>query len=84
MSISARLHQRLRHELIAPVYTGIGRRFSLTEGVCFLAKLVRGWRVERLAKAGETKAQWEARVICGRALMNFGIGDVPLRLVRRE
>ena len=62
----------------------MGRRFALTEGVCFLAKLVRDWRVEILANEGESKARWEERVMQGQAVMNFGVGDVPVRLVRRS
>ena len=65
---------------------GIGRRFALTEGVCFLARLVRGWRVERLSRAGrtETREEWAARVVQGRTYMNFGIGEVPVRFVSRK
>ena len=52
--------------------------------MCFLAKLLKQWRVEILANEGETKTEWEARCMRGRALMNFGVGDVPVRLVRRR
>ncbi|KAH9914912.1 cytochrome P450 [Epithele typhae] len=34
----------------------IGRRFAITEGVCFLANLLRDWRVELLAPHGESRA----------------------------
>ncbi|KAH9912149.1 cytochrome P450 [Epithele typhae] len=39
----------------------IGRRFAITAGVCFLANLLRDWRVELLAPHGESRAEWEAR-----------------------
>ncbi|KAI0656081.1 cytochrome P450 [Cubamyces menziesii] len=61
----------------------IGRRFAITEATCFLAKLVRDWRVEILTRGGESKAQWEAKYMEGRAVTNFGIAEMPVRLVRR-
>ncbi|KAI0323886.1 cytochrome P450 [Cubamyces sp. BRFM 1775] len=61
----------------------VGRRFAITEATCFLAKLVRDWRVEILTRGGETKAQWEAKYMEGRAISNFGIAEMPVRLVRR-
>ncbi|KAL7277610.1 hypothetical protein ACG7TL_008537 [Trametes sanguinea] len=62
----------------------IGRRFALTEGMCFLAKLLRSWRVEMLAKEGETKEEWRRRVVQGKVTMNLGVGPVPIRLSRRS
>ena len=62
---------------------GIGRRFAITEGTCFLAKLVRDWRVEILTRDGETKAQWEEKYMNGKAISNFGLHEMPVRLVRR-
>ncbi|KAH9895604.1 cytochrome P450 [Cubamyces lactineus] len=61
----------------------IGRRFAITEGTCFLAKLVRDWRVEILTRDGETKAQWEEKYMNGKAISNFGLHDMPVRLVCR-
>ena len=65
------------------VRIGIGRRFAITEATCFLAKLVRDWRVEILTRGGESEAQWEAKYMEGRAVTNFGIAEMPVRLVRR-
>nr|BAL05101.1 cytochrome P450 [Phanerodontia chrysosporium] len=62
----------------------IGRKFAVAEGICFLAKLLRRWRVEPLAKEGETKEQWKQRVVRGVVVLNLGIGEVPVRLVRRD
>ncbi|KAH9910899.1 cytochrome P450 [Epithele typhae] len=42
--------------------------------LCFLAHLVRDFRVERLAAPGESRERWEAR---------YMQGAMPLRLVRR-
>ena len=75
--------RRLGRALTSRGCAGIGRRFAITESVCFLAKLVRGWRVEALVRAGESRAQWAERVMQGKALMTFGVRDVPVRLVRR-
>ncbi|GJE92705.1 cytochrome P450 [Phanerochaete sordida] len=61
----------------------IGRKFAITEGVCFLARLLRRWKVEMLTKPGETKAEWERRVVRGVVVLNLGIGDVPIRMIRR-
>ncbi|GJE92691.1 cytochrome P450 [Phanerochaete sordida] len=61
-----------------------GRKFALTEGTCFLAKLLRNWKIEMLAHEGETQQQWKERVVRGQILFNFGVGSVPVRLVRRS
>ncbi|KIP03139.1 hypothetical protein PHLGIDRAFT_130320 [Phlebiopsis gigantea 11061_1 CR5-6] len=61
-----------------------GRRFALTEACCFLAHLLRDWKVEIIARQGETKAQWRARVMRAHTTMTLGVGDVPVRLVRRR
>lgn len=63
---------------------GIGRKFAITEGVTFLAKLLRHWRIEIVTKDGETKEQWRARVMKGRIFMTLGVGNVSLRLVKRS
>ena len=68
---------------ILTLATGIGRKFAITEAICFLARLLRRWRVDMLTRPGETRAEWEKRVVRGVVVMNLGIGDVPVRLVRR-
>ncbi|VDB92452.1 unnamed protein product [Peniophora sp. CBMAI 1063] len=62
----------------------IGRRFALTESVCFLAKLMRTWKVEPILKKGETTVEWRKRAMYVRMTLALGVSDVPLRLVRRE
>lgn len=62
----------------------IGRRFALTEGICYLARVLRNWKVMILPEGEETKEKWSDRVLRGYTIMNFGIGKVPVRLVRRD
>ncbi|KAK7034506.1 hypothetical protein VNI00_012353 [Paramarasmius palmivorus] len=62
----------------------IGRKFATTEAVCFLAVILRDWKVEPLLKAGETREQWKDRVLDGKIVLTLGVNDVPLRFVRRE
>ncbi|KDQ59780.1 hypothetical protein JAAARDRAFT_33349 [Jaapia argillacea MUCL 33604] len=62
----------------------IGRRFALTEGVCFLTLLLQQWRLEIILNDGETRSQWRERVMRGFAIMSLGVGKVPVRLVRRS
>ena len=71
---------QLLHQL-GEANVSTARESLLQRGV--LAKLVRGWRVEALVRAGESRAQWAERVMQGKALMTFGVRDVPVRLVRR-
>lgn len=63
---------------------GIGRRFALTEGICYLARVLRDWKVVILPEGEDTREQWSDRVLRGYTVMNFGIGKVPIRLVRRH
>ena len=67
-----------------PLPPGIGKRFAIAEATCFIAKLLRVWRVEILTRPGETRAEWEARCMRGTAVLNFGVEHVPIRLVRRN
>lgn len=69
--------------LIYSNYPGIGRRFALTEGTTFLARLLKDWRVEPLLLPNENPEQWRERVVNGIVRITFGIGDVPVRLRRR-
>ena len=41
----------------------LGRMFGLSESIAFLTLLLRGWKVEPLLSAGETKEQWKNRVL---------------------
>ncbi|EKM48946.1 uncharacterized protein PHACADRAFT_214578 [Phanerochaete carnosa HHB-10118-sp] len=58
----------------------IGRKFAIAEGVCFLSKLLRHWKVRIITKEGETREEWRRRVMRGYMDMNLGVRDVPIRL----
>ncbi|KAF8637894.1 hypothetical protein AX17_002517 [Amanita inopinata Kibby_2008] len=62
----------------------LGRKFALTESVCFLAMLLRDWKVEPLLRPGETKDAWRNRVLDAKVLLMLGVSDVPIRLTRRR
>ncbi|KAF8510338.1 cytochrome P450 [Gautieria morchelliformis] len=64
----------------------VGRKFAITEAVTFLAYLLRDWRLDIKLKEGETRAQYEARVMgvaCNQGTA-FSVGPVALELVRRS
>ena len=62
----------------------IGRKFATTEAVCFLAMLLRDWKVEPVLLEGETPAQWRQRVMQAKLVMALAMDDVPLKLTMRE
>ena len=67
----------------------LGRKFASTEGVCFLASLLRDWRVEPLLAVQangrvETVDEWRGRVVQAKIELTMGIREVPLRFVRRR
>lgn len=61
----------------------IGRKFASMESVCFLTLLLRDFKVEPLLRVGETKEQWEDRVLDAKIALTLGVVDVPVRFVRR-
>ncbi|KAJ6576559.1 cytochrome P450 [Mycena vulgaris] len=61
----------------------IGRKFAMTEACCFLTHLLRDWRLEIILNKGETRSQWRSRVLDAKVNMTFGVGNLPVRLVRR-
>jgi cytochrome P450 len=69
-------------------YTGprtcIGRRFATTEAVCFLALLLRDWRVEPILREGETRLDWQDRVLQAHLKLTLAVRDVPIRFIRRN
>ncbi|GJE92700.1 cytochrome P450 [Phanerochaete sordida] len=84
--VPARWHAAHENELTMFSFgarTCPGRRFALTEGTCFLARLLRRWRVAPLTLPGEDVEAWRARVYQGRMLFNFGVGEVPVRFEAR-
>lgn len=62
----------------------IGRKFAITESVCWLTMLLREWRVEPILQPGETKEKWQRRVMDAKLVMTLGVADVPARFVRRK
>jgi len=61
----------------------LGRRFALTEACCFLAHVLRDWRVDIITKPGESRAQWRERVMRAETSLTMGTLDSPLRFIRR-
>ncbi|KAJ7100252.1 cytochrome P450, partial [Mycena belliarum] len=61
----------------------IGRRFATVEATCFLALLLRDWKVLPILRDGETKDAWGARVMEASIVITLGVRDIPIRLVRR-
>ncbi|KAL5512726.1 hypothetical protein ACEPAG_2992 [Sanghuangporus baumii] len=67
----------------------LGHKFAKVEGVAFLSLLLRDWKVEPALSLNadgrrETRQQWEERVLNPTLRMTLGLGNVPLRLIRRE
>ncbi|CAG8704398.1 12589_t:CDS:2, partial [Acaulospora colombiana] len=64
--------------------TCIGRKFSLTEGVCWIAHLLRNFTVEPLLSQGESVESWKERVLeNGTFKLSFALKDAPLVFKRR-
>ncbi|KAF7316444.1 hypothetical protein MIND_00163400 [Mycena indigotica] len=62
----------------------IGRRFATIEATCFLAMLLRDWRVKPLLSEGETTSEWRKRVLDGHIALTLAAHDIPLTLERRR
>lgn len=67
----------------------IGRKYSSTEAVCFLAHLLRDWRVEPLFLVRpngqvESVDEWRERVFRADVMVTLGIKDHGVRFVRRK
>ncbi|PVF91732.1 cytochrome P450 [Serendipita vermifera] len=64
--------------------TCIGRKFSLTEGVCWIAHLLRNFTVKPLLSQGESVEGWKERVLeTGTFKLSFALKDAPLVFKRR-
>ena len=62
----------------------IGRRFALTEGICFLAHLLRDYEVKPLLEKGETLQSWKERVLTKTvSRLSLQIVNTPLLFKRR-
>ncbi|KAF8994035.1 cytochrome P450 [Cyathus striatus] len=62
----------------------LGRKLAITESVCFLTMVLRDWKVEPLTKAGQSVDEWFEEVSKCTAFLTLGVGNVPVRLVRRR
>ncbi|KAJ7266971.1 cytochrome P450 [Mycena haematopus] len=62
----------------------IGRRFATVEATCFLALLLRDWKVSPLLRNGESKDAWGARMMEANISLTLGVRNVPLRFERRN
>ncbi|KAF9000893.1 cytochrome P450 [Cyathus striatus] len=62
----------------------IGRKFALTEAVCFLAMILRDWKLEPLLSPGESANQWFQKVSECNALLTLGVNKAPIRFVQRS
>ena len=63
----------------------IGRKFALTEAVCFLAIFLRDWKIDVALNPGETREQYKERVMMNAAKvgLSFGVGTIPVKLTKR-
>ncbi|KAK1232459.1 hypothetical protein PQX77_004397 [Marasmius sp. AFHP31] len=61
----------------------IGRKFATTEAVCFLAMVLRDFKVEPHLQDGESKEGWKNRILDGKILTTLGVLDVPITFTRR-
>jgi cytochrome P450 len=64
----------------------IGRKFSQIESLTFLALFLRNWKVDVALSDGETRQEYEERVMgrAGSVGLAFGIGEISLRLTKRK
>ncbi|KAF8575025.1 cytochrome P450 [Ramaria rubella] len=63
----------------------IGRKFAETEAICFLSLFLRDWKCDIILDEGETRQQYEDRVMGngGGVGLTLGVGPVSLRLTKR-
>ncbi|KAJ7485307.1 cytochrome P450 [Mycena latifolia] len=61
----------------------IGRRFATVEATCFLACLLRDWKVLPILRDGESKEAWGDRVLDAHIVITLGLRDIPVKFVRR-
>ncbi|CAA7270197.1 unnamed protein product [Cyclocybe aegerita] len=61
----------------------LGRKFAVTEAVAFLSVLLRDYKVKPIYLPGETKEQWQERVLVANIVLTLGVSNVPIQLIRR-
>lgn len=64
--------------------TCLGHKFAKVEAVCFLTNLLREWKVEVVLREGETIEGWKERILTPQFGVTLTLGQVPVRLVRRN
>lgn len=64
----------------------VGRKFAYTEVMLFLAYLLKDWKLDPVLHEGETRLEYESRIMgmAGREGTAFSVGPVPLKLIRRK
>ncbi|KDQ08633.1 hypothetical protein BOTBODRAFT_179703 [Botryobasidium botryosum FD-172 SS1] len=62
----------------------IGRKFALTELTCFMVMLLRDWRVEVDLAEGETRKQWQKRVMTDKITVLHHLPPISVRFTRRK
>jgi len=62
----------------------IGQNFSKTEAVCFLALLLRDWKLDIKLNVGETREQYRERVMDAHFMMTLCAYDVPIVMTKRK
>lgn len=65
----------------------LGRKFGQIEALALLSCLLREWKVEVVLREGETREEYEERVLgsAGMPGLTFGvIGEMKVRFVRRS
>ncbi|KAF9269573.1 cytochrome P450 [Marasmius fiardii PR-910] len=62
----------------------IGRKFASVEAVCWLTMVLRDWEVQPFLREGESVQEWNERTLVPSFSLTLGVGDVPVRFVRRQ
>ncbi|EJD08594.1 cytochrome P450 [Fomitiporia mediterranea MF3/22] len=61
----------------------IGRKFAMTEAVCWLSMFLRDFKVEVVLNAGESQEEARDRVLQAQMVMTLAVKPVSIRLVKR-
>lgn len=64
----------------------IGRKLAHSEAICLIALFLRDWILDIDLKPGETRSQYEERVMTTGAYAGtiLGIGSIPLKIKKRS
>lgn len=62
----------------------VGRKFATTEAVAFLTILLRDWKIHPILRKGETKEEWQNRVMDAQSVLTLGLKDVPVKFTKRS